>query len=165
MEEEREKERIPIINEITFEEGKPRCIDIRNLLKFKYFKGRNIEFISDLNNHKYLASNFKTTDLSIHDKYTPYDRHFEDTIVSVLFKKKGEGKIRLVIRTEDDKKYTFTMKCEKGEIVKFYKNKNYQIKRLRLIWEDVQIVKDLMEVIVIKREINNFYINLIMEDN
>lgn len=165
MEVEIKKKRIPIINEITFEEGKPRCIDIRNLPKFKYFKGRNVEFINNLNKYKYLASDFKTTDLSIHDKYTPYDRHFEDTIVSVLFKKKGEGEIRLIIHIEDDKKYTFTMKCGKEGIVKFYKNKNYQIKRLRLIWEDIQIVEDLMEVIVIKKDIDNFYINLIMEDN
>lgn len=163
---ERLKDNIETI--IGCNDSEYKCLDIRNLSKYKLFKGINLNFIKNLENKKYLASNFEFTTLIIHDKLTSYDRCFDNQIKNVLFSIKGYNKLCLDIVMKDEKKYKLIIEFEliekKLKAIRFYNTKGIKIKGIYLKWKEIEIVSDLMSLETVKRDIDNFFINLIMEN-
>ncbi len=164
-----ERRHRPIYTRLESDSKNPfHYLDIRDISKFKLFLGKNIEFLDELGRKNILARDFQRTYLSIHDKYTTYDRHFEDEIESVLFTRYKQDGICIKIRMKDFKRYTikvrFRLNQGKAEAIKIHSKKNKIIKRLYLKWRVVETIGDLMDIVLEKKEIDNFYVKVIMDN-
>ena len=164
-----EKRHRPIYTKLENDPKNPfHYLDIRNISKFKLFIGKNVGFLNELGKKNIMARDFQRTYLSIHDKYTTYDRYFENEIESVLFTRYKQDGICIKIRMKDLKRYTikvrFVINQGKAEAIKIHSKKNKVIKRLYLKWRVVEPVGDLMDIVLEKKEIDNFYIKVIMDN-
>ena len=69
---------------------------------------------------------------------------------------------------KDFKRYTIKVRFRsnqgKAEAIKIHSKKNKVIKRLYLKWRVVETIGDLMDIVLEKKEIDNFYVKVIMDN-